>query len=217
MPGGRTYYPPSLQLASRGRCLPARTVSGPEKAGGPIVPSSTLEGGADLVRKGRLENSNIMALELRAAGALALSLCISVFASACAAPTDADESGDQSEETSEAFTAVNPHFAIKEAADGQFYFRLVAGNEQTVLSSEGYSRKASAESGIASVVANGADEGAYEVREAADGRSYFVLTAANHEVIGMSQLYASKYNAQRGIRSVRTIVARMQRDGVRIN
>ena len=35
-------------------------------------------------------------------------------------------------------------------------------------------------------------------------------------VIGMSQFYASKYNAQRGIRSVRAIVERMQRDGVQI-
>lgn len=157
-----------------------------------------------------------MALELRAAGALALSLALSVFASACAAPTEADESGPESEETSEAFTAVTPHFAITKAANEQFYFRLVAGNEQTVLSSEGYSRKASAENGIASVVANGADEEAYEIREAADGRSYFVLTAGNHQVIGMSQLYASKYNAARGIRSVRAIVERMQRDGTQI-
>jgi uncharacterized protein len=156
-----------------------------------------------------------MALDIRAAGALALSLTLTVFASACAAPTEADEPGAESEESSEAFTAVTPHFAIKKAGD-QFYFRLVAGNEQTVLTSEGYSRKASAENGIASVVANGANEGAYEVREAADGRSYFVLTAPNHQVIGQSQLYASKYNAQRGIRSVRTLVDRMQRDGVQI-
>jgi uncharacterized protein len=156
-----------------------------------------------------------MALDIRAAGALALSLTLTVFASACAAPTEADEPGAESEETSEAFTAVTPHFAIKKAGD-QFYFRLVAGNEQTVLTSEGYARKASAENGIASVVANGGSEAAYDVREAADGRSYFVLTAANHQVIGQSQLYASKYNAQRGIRSVRTLVERMQRDGVQI-
>lgn len=156
-----------------------------------------------------------MALGLRTVGALCLSLSLGLFASACAAPADAEE-GAETEETSEAFTAVTPHFAISKGADEQFYFRLVAGNEQTVLTSEGYTRKASAEDGIASVVANGANEAAYEVREAQDGRSYFVLTAANHQVIGMSQLYASKYNAQRGIRSVRTIVERMQRDGVQI-
>ena len=156
-----------------------------------------------------------MALDIRAAGALALSLTLAVFASACAAPTEADD-GAPSEESSEAFTAVTPHFAITKGANDQFYFRLVAGNEQTVLSSEGYSRKASAENGIASVVNNGADEEAYEVREAKDGRSYFVLTAANHQVIGQSEYYASKYNAQRGIRSVRAIVERMQRDGTQI-
>lgn len=156
-----------------------------------------------------------MALDVRTFGALCLSLSLAVFASACAAPADADD-GVETEETSEAFTAVTPHFQITKGTDDQFYFRLVAGNEQTVLASEGYTRKASAENGIASVVANGADEGAYEIRQAQDGRSYFVLTAANHQVIGMSQLYASKSNAQRGIRSVRTIVDRMQRDGVQI-
>lgn len=156
-----------------------------------------------------------MAFDIRTVGALCLSLSLGVFASACAAPADADD-GVESEETSEAFTAVTPHFQITKGADDQFYFRLVAGNEQTVLSSEGYARKASAENGIASVVANGDDEASYEVREAADGRSYFVLNAANHQVIGQSQLYASKYNAQRGIRSVRALVERMQRDGVTI-
>lgn len=156
-----------------------------------------------------------MALDIRAAGALALSLSLAVFASACAAPTEADD-GDPSEESSEAFTTVTPHFAITKGESGQFYFRLVAGNEQTVLSSEGYSRKASAENGIASVVANGSNESAYEIREAKDGKSYFVLTAANHQVIGQSEFYASKYNAQRGIRSVRTIVERMQREGTPI-
>jgi uncharacterized protein len=157
-----------------------------------------------------------MTLSIRTMSALALSLTLSVFASACAAPNADDESAVDPEETSEAFTAVKPHFEIRQGADQQFYFRLVAGNEQIVLASEGYTRKQSAENGIASVVANGGDEAAYEVREAADGRSYFVLTAANHEVIGMGQLYASKYNAQRGIRSVRTIVQRMQRDGAEI-
>lgn len=156
-----------------------------------------------------------MAFDIRTVGALCLSVSLGVFASACAAPADAADDVD-SEETSEAFTAVTPHFQITRGADEQFYFRLVAGNEQTVLASEGYARKASAENGIASVVANGADEAAFEVREAADGRSYFVLNAGNNQVIGMSQLYASKSNAQRGIRSVRTIVGRMQRDGVQI-
>ena len=85
-----------------------------------------------------------MALDIRAAGALALSLSLAVFASACAAPTEADD-GVESEESSEAFTAVTPHFAITKGESGQFFFRLVAGNEQTVLSSEGYSRKAGAD------------------------------------------------------------------------
>jgi uncharacterized protein len=151
-----------------------------------------------------------MNLNIRVLAALALSLSLSAFA--CAAPTGAED-GAESEEATEAFTAVTPHFEVFEGKDASFYFRLIAGNEQIVLSSQAYARKANAEAGIAAVVANGADESAYELRESADGKAYFVLEAKNHEVIGQSQMYASKSNAQRAIRGIRAIVTRMQREG----
>ncbi|MBX3193179.1 MAG: YegP family protein [Labilithrix sp.] len=133
-------------------------------------------------------------------------MSLSLSTVACAVPTDEEEVA----EAEAAFTNVTPHFEIFKGKNGQYYFRLVAGNEQIVLASEGYTRKASAEKGVASVIANGADEASYEMRVSRDDRHYFVLKARNGETIGVSEMYVSRYNAQRGARAVRTIIARMQ-------
>ena len=46
-------------------------------------------------------------------------------------------------------------------------------------------------------------KGYYELKKAADGRYQFTLSAANHEVILSSQMYAEKQSAEDGILSVR--------------
>ena len=50
------------------------------------------------------------------------------------------------------------------------------------------------------------DTDAYQILEAQDGTWYFDLVAKNHAVIGTSEMYASKYNAQRGASTVRALV-----------
>jgi uncharacterized protein len=97
------------------------------------------------------------------------------------------------------------HFETFVGADGRTYFDLVAGNGQNVLRSQGYSSSSSAKTGMDSVVANGVTPGAYEILEASDGSYYFNLTAANHEIVGTSEMYSSKYNAQRGASTVRAL------------
>lgn len=47
-----------------------------------------------------------------------------------------------------------PKFEIFKAANGQFYFRLKAGNGEVIAFSEGYVTKQGALNGIASVKAN---------------------------------------------------------------
>ena len=42
----------------------------------------------------------------------------------------------------------------------------------------------------------------YEIREAKNGQFYFVLKAANHQIIGTSEMYATRHNAEEGIESV---------------
>jgi hypothetical protein len=87
---------------------------------------------------------------------------------------------------------------------GQFRFVLKAGNDQVILTSEQYESKASAQNGIASVQKNSTDDARYERKTASDGRPYFNLKAANGQVIGTSQMYASAQTCDAGIASVKT-------------
>lgn len=99
------------------------------------------------------------------------------------------------------------HFETFKGLDGKYYFHLKANNGQIVLQSQGYTTKASATNGIASVKTNGANLARFEVRAAADGQSYFVLKAGNGAVIGRSEMYVSNSNAQAGITAVYNLVA----------
>lgn len=95
-------------------------------------------------------------------------------------------------------------FELSKSSDGQFRFVLKADNGETLLTSELYHAKGSAENGIASVQGNcGADE-RYEKKLAADGKHYFNLRAANHQVIGTSQMYASADALDAGVASVKS-------------
>lgn len=86
---------------------------------------------------------------------------------------------------------------------GQCSFVLKAGNGEVVLRSEQYESQAAAENGIASVQKNCTSDARYERKEASDGRSYFNLKAANHQVIGTSQMYQSAAGRDKGIESVK--------------
>ncbi|MBT1119843.1 YegP family protein [Stutzerimonas nitrititolerans] len=94
-------------------------------------------------------------------------------------------------------------FQLKKASNGQFHFNLLAGNGQVVLSSEQYQAHASALNGIDSVRKNAVRDGAFEIRQASNGKHYFVLKATNGQVIGQSQMYTSASSAQQGYDSVR--------------
>jgi uncharacterized protein YegP (UPF0339 family) len=98
--------------------------------------------------------------------------------------------------------ATNAKFQVFLGLDGKYYFHLRAGNGEIVLQSQAYTRRASALAGTASVRANGTNAARFQVRDAADGQAYFVLIAGNGEVIGVSETYASRSNAQRGADAV---------------
>lgn len=93
-------------------------------------------------------------------------------------------------------------FELSKSSDGQYRFVLKAGNGEIILTSELYTVKASAENGIASVQTNSPDESRYERKTASNGKAFFTLKAANHQVIGTSQMYASEANRDAGIKSV---------------
>jgi uncharacterized protein YegP (UPF0339 family) len=93
-------------------------------------------------------------------------------------------------------------YELTKSSKGQFHFSLKAGNGEKILSSEMYESKASAQKGIASVQTNCASAERYEKLEASNGKHYFTLKAANHQVIGTSQMYASAASRDAGIASV---------------
>lgn len=93
-------------------------------------------------------------------------------------------------------------FELYKDKGGEFRFRLKAANGENILASEGYNDKAGAENGVASVKKNAADRARFEVKESSGGKPYFVLKAANHQVIGQSQMYDSASACENGIASV---------------
>jgi uncharacterized protein len=92
-------------------------------------------------------------------------------------------------------------FELKKSKNDKFYFSLLAGNGQTILQSEMYESKASAQNGIESVRKNAADAGRFEKLTGTKGDPYFVLKAGNHQVIGQSQMYASEKARDGGVDS----------------
>ncbi len=93
-------------------------------------------------------------------------------------------------------------YDLKKSSNGKFYFNLKAANGEVILTSEMYEARAGAENGIESVRKNGPDEKRYERRESKRGEPYFVLKAANGQVVGNSEMYSSNAAMEKGIQSV---------------
>ncbi len=95
------------------------------------------------------------------------------------------------------------YFELKHAAGGRFSFNLKAGNNQVILTSETYTAKAAAISGIESVKSNSPNDARYDRKVAKDNSPYFVLTATNGQTIGKSEMYTSASAMENGIASVK--------------
>ena len=94
-------------------------------------------------------------------------------------------------------------FELSKSKDGQFRFVLKAVNGESILTSELYKSKGSAENGIASVQSNCGSDDRYDKKESTNGKFYFNLKAANHQVIGTSQMYTTAQSRDGGIDSVK--------------
>ena len=95
-------------------------------------------------------------------------------------------------------------YELAKTEKGQFKFVLKASNGQVILASQMYDAKASAKDGIASVQKNSPMDERYERKESSNGKPYFVLKAANTQVIGTSEMYESVGARDNGIASVKT-------------
>ncbi len=94
-------------------------------------------------------------------------------------------------------------FELYKDKAGEYRFRLKAGNGETILASEGYKQKASAEQGIASVRKNAPQDERYERKATTSGKPMFNLKATNGHVIGTSEAYSSEAARENGITSVK--------------
>lgn len=136
-------------------------------------------------------------------------LMLALMLTACG-PADAYLDGEGEVMDAETEQALNSgRFETFQGKDGQYYFHLLAGNGEKILASEGYTTLSSAKSGIETVKKNGLNPMRFLQREAVDGRAYFVLTGGNGAIIGVSQMYATASNANRGAATVQQVIAQV--------
>lgn len=141
---------------------------------------------------------NLRALALAAVAALSFS------ATACTAPVDSADEVEAAE--TEQLLSKSAYFETFEGVDGQHYFHLMAANGQNVLRSEGYASRGNAERATTALMSIARDKRNFEVLEARNGEFYFNVVSPNGEIVGTSELYVSKSNAERGARTVRALV-----------
>jgi len=95
-------------------------------------------------------------------------------------------------------------YDLKHGANGEKYrFNLKAANGEVVLVSESYESKESALNCIESVKENARLDDRFERKNSKRSEPYFVLKAANGQVIGISEMYSSEAACENGIASVK--------------
>jgi uncharacterized protein YegP (UPF0339 family) len=94
-------------------------------------------------------------------------------------------------------------FELQVASDKQYRFHLKAANGEIVLASELYTEKRGALNGIEAVKRSAPVDERYERKVARNGEPYFVLKAANGEVVGQSETYSSAEAMEHGIEAVK--------------
>ena len=97
---------------------------------------------------------------------------------------------------------MNGYYEIKPAKNNKYVFNLKAGNHEVILSSQVYEGKPSVMTGIASVQKHGPKKEFFEKKNAESGQPFFVLKAANGQVIGKSEMYETEAGRDNGIASV---------------
>ncbi len=91
---------------------------------------------------------------------------------------------------------------FKSEKNGKFFFNLKARNGQVILQSQGYAAKSGAVNGIKSVQKNCGDDARFERKVAKNGKHHFNLLSGNKQIVGSSQMYASKASMEKGIKAV---------------
>jgi uncharacterized protein YegP (UPF0339 family) len=94
-------------------------------------------------------------------------------------------------------------YVISKSKNDENYFNLKATNGQTILTSQMYSSESACFNGIESVRNNCSEDIRFERKQSINNKPYFVLKAANGQVIGSSEMYESGAGMENGISSVK--------------
>jgi uncharacterized protein YegP (UPF0339 family) len=94
-------------------------------------------------------------------------------------------------------------FVITQTTDGQFQFVLRATNNEPILTSERYTARHNAVSGVEAARISATHADRFERRDSIRGEPYFVLKGGNHEIVGVSEMYSSPAKRDEGIDAVR--------------
>lgn len=95
------------------------------------------------------------------------------------------------------------YFELHKSTDAKFIFNLKADNNEIILTSQTYTTKQHALDGIESVRRNSSKDAQYTRKHSTANQPFFILSSANGEVIGSSQMYASGPAMESGIASVK--------------
>jgi uncharacterized protein YegP (UPF0339 family) len=94
-------------------------------------------------------------------------------------------------------------FVISKTTDGQFQFVLRATNNEPILTSERYTARHNAVSGVEAVRISATHVDRFERRTSIRNEPFFVLKGGNHEILGTSEMYSSPVKRDEGIDAVR--------------
>lgn len=92
-------------------------------------------------------------------------------------------------------------YHLQKSSNGQFFWNLRADNGERILQSEMYTTKGAAIGGISSCKVNSSIDERYQRLTSTSSQPYFRLRAANHEVIGVSEMYSSVAARDAGVDS----------------
>ncbi len=94
--------------------------------------------------------------------------------------------------------------------NNEHYFRLINGEGEVLLTSEGYTQKDNLLNGIESVKKNIASPANFEMKTAANGKHFFNLKAGNGQVISTSAMWDSPDLRDTWMKKMKTEVPQAQ-------
>lgn len=129
-----------------------------------------------------------------------LAIAATIASSFVACADDAAQTGDEQNITLRDGGEVEMY---RSQADGEYRFRLKAGNGQIIAVGESYQGKAGAMSGVETFLLNAQSSRNFKVFKGADEQFYWRLEAGNDEVVASGgEGYSSEASAKRAVNTV---------------